>query len=883
MGKTSQKRLMRRQGQANNIGCMSGLIRMFYSRHDAKLLLDRKQGSTRHTFTGFTGRGHSRKNSRDLDEIDEDGNNMEECSSSKPTVKRLMEDELAGKVKRLKIPNDEVQRILADLGHDVCLDKRSTQNNKSKGDQNHSTSITVSAPSRRLDPSGSNSMEEAEENELEFALADLLGQIQRYHDEQPHKNCRNKGELCTELKVLIQKKLNELDNPPCSLGYEQTPQGEEKDTADGKRLRSSSVTRPKQFRDTFEMLSSDTELLFKIPEKSNSHNLESVQRHENRQIGTGLVPTKMPENTKDTKSPSQHELVTKTRGRESRHIFFWKKERPNRTHTAEGTNSSQPVNKIVILKPNTIGGANPAVAVSSTDQYPELSAAESSKFSITEVRRRFRIVTSEARKGKPTVCEDGLQKHPHWFKKSAFTIKKDTRQLAEQTSEEKALSTGTKDFRSSSMSRKKQRHDGPSEINSNIMASPKDESAFYDEAKKHLTEILKDKSQTAKYPILQRTRSLVRMLSLPQCNTPSPRSSPRAKDCIYLSPEEANIHAIYKEKREEFAKEEIHLGKISESFACEAQHKQAVQEMHCINEESQETTQDNAELDTLLTEEIDKLDCIPAEHCRYKPLQDMVEEAEAVKEHVAMVTSPPGNDVPECQEPTTPRSSAPIELISQFSPDGNHEKQEQPSPVSVLYPFLHEDVDSPNNENIIKCELNEDILRSQYTTADGSDHGVFWEDKDVRLGYIEELLELSELCRYQNLEVWYLEDELISPCLFEELHQGNQIDDMKLLFDCICEAVTEVQGIYFSPACLSPLKRNIRAPPTGRNLISEINKQVERHLHYQFPSTLDQLVIMDLEGGSWMNLGPESEEITVVIWDCILDELLEEAVYDLWI
>ncbi|RLN17688.1 uncharacterized protein C2845_PM02G40350 [Panicum miliaceum] len=708
MGKTSQKRLMRRQGQANNIGCMSGLIRMLYSRHDARLLLDRKQGSTRHTFTGFTGRGHSRKNSRDLDEIDEDGNNMEECSSSKPTVKRLMEDELAGKVKQLKIPNDEVQRILADLGHDVCLDKRSTQNNKSKGDQNHSTSITMSAPSRRLDPGGSNSMEEAEENELEFALADFLGQIQRYHDEQPHKNCRNKGELCTELKV---------------------------------------------------------------PEKSNSHNLESVQRHENRQIGTGLVPTKMPENTKDTKSPSQHELVTKTRGRESRHIFFWKKERPNRTHTAEGTNSSQPVNKIVILKPNTIGGANSAVAVSSTDQYPELSAAESSKFSITEVRRRFRIVTSEARKGKPTVCEDGLQKDPHWFKKSAFTIKKDTRQLAEQTSEEKALSTGTKDFRSSSMSRKKQRNDGPSEINSNIMTSPKDESAFYYEAKKHLTEILKDKSQTAKYPILQRTRSLVRMLSLPQCNTPSPRSSPRAKDCIYLSPEGANIHAIYKEKREEFAKEEIHLGKISESVACEAQHKQAVQERHCINEESQETTLDS--------------------------------------------------------------------------------------------------------------ELNEDILRSQYTTADGSDHGVFWEDKDVRLGYIEELLELSELCRYQNLEVWYLEDELIGPCLFEELHQGNQIDDMKLLFDCICEAVTEVQGIYFSPACLSPLKRNIRAPPTGRNLISEINKQVERHLHYQFPSTLDQLVNMDLEGGSWMNLGPESEEITVVIWDCILDELLEEAAYDL--
>jgi hypothetical protein len=86
----------------------------------------------------------------------------------------------------------------------------------------------------------------------------------------------------------------------------------------------------------------------------------------------------------------------------------------------------------------------------------------------------------------------------------------------------------------------------------------------------------------------------------------------------------------------------------------------------------------------------------------YLTLKDMVGEAEAGKEHVAMVPSPPRNDVPECQETTTPQSSAPIELISQFSPDGNHEKQEQ-STVSVLYPIFHADVDSPNNENIIKC------------------------------------------------------------------------------------------------------------------------------------------------------------------------------------
>lgn len=177
-----------------------------------------------------------------------------------------MEDEL-GKVKQLKIPNDEVQRILADLGHDVCLDKRSTRNSKSKGDQNYSTSITTSAPSGPLDPSGSKCMDKAEENELEFALADFLGQIHRYHDMQPHKICNDKDELCTELKALIQTKLNESDNPPCSLGYEQTPRGEEKDIAVGKCLHNSSVTQPKQFRDALEMLSWDSELFSKILQK----------------------------------------------------------------------------------------------------------------------------------------------------------------------------------------------------------------------------------------------------------------------------------------------------------------------------------------------------------------------------------------------------------------------------------------------------------------------------------------------------------------------------------------------------------------------------------------------------------------------------------------
>lgn len=54
MGKRSKRRATR-IGQDNDIGCTWGLIRMFYTRRDPKLILDRKQGSRRNPFTGFAG------------------------------------------------------------------------------------------------------------------------------------------------------------------------------------------------------------------------------------------------------------------------------------------------------------------------------------------------------------------------------------------------------------------------------------------------------------------------------------------------------------------------------------------------------------------------------------------------------------------------------------------------------------------------------------------------------------------------------------------------------------------------------------------------------------------------------------------------------------
>uniref|UniRef100_A0A0D9VNC4 DUF4378 domain-containing protein n=1 Tax=Leersia perrieri TaxID=77586 RepID=A0A0D9VNC4_9ORYZ len=881
MGKRSQ-RLAR--PQENNIGCMWGLIGMLYFRRDAKFLLDRKQGSRRHTFSGFSGRGHSRKKSRDFEEIDEDEDNIEECDTRKRTVKRLMEDEL-GKVKQVKkIPNDEVKRILADLGHDVCLEKSSTQSGKQNRAKSHNTSTAMASPSGLMDPSGSKSMKQAEEDDLELPLADFLGEIYRYHNVWPHDDYKNKSELCPELKSLIHTKLNELKSVPCELAYKEAPERGQKEPFYETHLCNGRPYQSNKLIDAPEMLSPEKGFFLKTLQKPNPHTMEkeNTQKHQNRQLEPKNMLQKG-ENTRSSKESKQHEAI-KTHTKEGRNIFFWRKDKSIRKDTSEGINSSKMVNKIVILKPNP-RGMDTTVATDSTClqqqpctiRSPKYSATESSKFSIKEVRRRFRIVTGETRRERPSVYEDNLQKESHWIHDSVSTVRRDSKQ---------------DDLRPSTSGRQKQRNVGLGEINRDIITS-KDTSIFYEEAKKHLTDILEYKSQTTKHPTVHTSKSLKGMLSLPQCNASSPSSSPRVKYCIDLSPEETDNFATHKDGMTEYAKEVNQSDEDLENVVCgtsEVLDGKADQDRHSISMK-QERTQDG---DIMCNEEIVK----PAysetisgagttlkEQCRCNSPLEIIEGIEPGRQHAAMLLSYPENtdESLEHEEPRTPKPSASLELISQILPDGNDEKQEQPSPVSVLDPFFPEDVDSPGHETTIKRELHQDTMRPQTPDAI-SDQGVFWEDEDARLGYIKEMLELSELCTYQNLEVWYLEDELISPCLVEELHQGNQTDDLKLLFDCICEAITVIQETYFrNPPCLSFLRHKIQPPPLGENLIHEINKHIERHLHNQFPTTLNQLVNMDLEDGTWMNLLLESEEIVVDTWDFILDELLEEVANDLLI
>ncbi|XP_034573556.1 uncharacterized protein [Setaria viridis] len=826
---------------------------------------------------------------------------IEQCTSQKPTVKNLMEDEL-GKVVLKKIPNDE--RRLADLENGVSLDEKSEHTNKLTEISYHQTGVSA-AFTPLVD---SEVLNHAEEYDLESVLADFLGEIYSCHNECPHGDCKNKNELCPSLKSLIHKKVNDLNNLPRNIGRGQPQQSNDGKQSEQNNLFNTMAAQSKQFKDALEILGSNKELFLKLLQKPNPQIVDNIQKHQNSKVASGLEPSNIPGQTNfgGRGGSNQHLLATKEQAKERKYMFFWRKGKSNRSQMPEATNGPQTVSKIVILKPNpergihqkAITSARPLHQQSCASDAPECSGRETSKFSIKEVKKRFRIVTGESRTERNVPPAEELRRDPRRHKDSVIAIKKDFRHGPEGSLADASASgfkNGTIPFNSS---KQKQQNGSISEINGRTVA-PNGASIFYEQAKRHLSEMLNDNDRSVNHPAVQVSKSLEGILSLPHCNV----STPMEKGCLDLSPDETDVCLACKVEREECTQERCQsqddLGSISCCTSAAVDDQVTVQEGYCMNEAQNEFCTGlkdvSDEPDNMYIEGIDKLDCcentcsmqsVPAEQSIDDEHQEILEESKQEKEHSKVTPDSPESIVEklEQQEPETPEAIASTKLISDGGSEQSEEKQGKPSPVSVLESFF-EGFGSPDFINKKECELHEDLQRTLCFPDDESDVKVIWEDKNVRLDYIMLVLELSELCAEQNLEVWYLEDELISPCLFEELqNQGDQTNDLKLLFDCICEALTGIQERYFRlSSWLSFLRHDIRTPPIGENIIIEVDKYVSGYIQYSLPSTLEQIIKRDLDVQTWMNVRSKTEGIIMEIWEFVLDELIDETVFDLWI
>ncbi|XP_031103282.1 uncharacterized protein LOC116006909 [Ipomoea triloba] len=157
--------------------------------------------------------------------------------------------------------------------------------------------------------------------------------------------------------------------------------------------------------------------------------------------------------------------------------------------------------------------------------------------------------------------------------------------------------------------------------------------------------------------------------------------------------------------------------------------------------------------------------------------------------------------------------------------------------------------------------------------------------------YVKCVLEVSGLCSGEFLEKWHSAEMPLNPLVFDEVEQivaqsdctGSEDDgvyDHLVLFSSVNEALLEIYEksyLYWPKAltCRSCIKRM----PVGYGIVEDVWGDIRRLLRQS--NSLDDPVSWDLaRGDNWMNLQFEAECVGLELEDLILDDLLDELLYD---
>ncbi|GJN26760.1 hypothetical protein PR202_gb14718 [Eleusine coracana subsp. coracana] len=239
------------------------------------------------------------------------------------------------------------------------------------------------------------------------------------------------------------------------------------------------------------------------------------------------------------------------------------------------------------------------------------------------------------------------------------------------------------------------------------------------------------------------------------------------------------------------------------------------------------------------------------------------------------------------------QSVKPSVLACLCSLENANDREEKLSPQSVLDSVVG-DIISPILKSRKQDELSKPTPRVLFKEFDTtSTSPALWnvpqvdilDDKGARVSFIKVVLEASGLLSEEISQRWYTEESLLHVSVLAEV--GNLYcltDDAVLLFDCVEEVLLKIRDNFFGVGpWFAFLKYNVRPTPVGRNLVHEVTKSIDAIVSNEFPVTLDQVIMKDLEIESWMDLRHDAKGVAIELWDGLIDDLLEEMVFDLWL
>jgi hypothetical protein len=227
------------------------------------------------------------------------------------------------------------------------------------------------------------------------------------------------------------------------------------------------------------------------------------------------------------------------------------------------------------------------------------------------------------------------------------------------------------------------------------------------------------------------------------------------------------------------------------------------------------------------------------------------------------------------------------------TPENADEKDEKLSPQSVLDSSLG-DMSSPGHKTRKQDELSRPSSRNLFKELDTPSASLTLQnrsqiailyDKCERVSFIKAVLEASELLAEESSERWYMDVSLLDTSVLAEVGISYCLtDDVVLLFDCVEEVLLKIRDNFFGvDPWVAFLKHNVRPAPLGIKLVKEVAKDIDSLVSTEIPKTLDQVVMKDLESGPWMDLRCDTETVVIDVWDAVLDDLMEEIVFDMWL
>ncbi|URD81872.1 hypothetical protein MUK42_10873 [Musa troglodytarum] len=738
------------------------------------------------------------------------------------SVKTLMEEEMSQHIQK-KITSDNLQIE----GHPKKSYKQ--RNKKLKSSDAHGINLAASSS---LDGHQSDSMDLTGRSSLNFDLASFLIEFYGYAYQQKHADSDNKFDLLPALENISPKIYNHLSEPDGHV--DQKISFFQKNLADvsqaiisqklmvEKQLDGRWVVHPKEYMDALDILNSDKELLMQLLHDPNSLFLKHSQCFHSAQVGKpitlgsdeGLENVQLLGEEIDGSGKCKESDSNKLFHKQSRYNFF-RKDKSKGTKPSKGSPNSEALNRIVVLKPSPARIPNSSIIITPCSspqshhvlQHEEHGERILSHFSLKEIKRRLRHIIGESRKARHVISMDGvLHRIPV---RSNYTGASSKLINSESTVASLASSSSRDTKKLSETLSLDKRNDKKIDleecqvnINSNISSS-RSQFSIYEEARKHLAEMLGTGADSL--PTTHASESLGRVLSLPRYNELCPASSRQRVQELIMSSEETGNPSLHQLEQEgatnilSLARENLEFSSFPVSMPSDDLKfhilntelvDTSILELPCIGEDL-----NNKEI----LEAADAEGIVRSNHLDV-PLESSRSEIIVATEICEESAATQGQGSSQETSLTMMQSKVPLSSLLKenlVAPESTTERQEQPSPVSVLETFLSEDATSPEpsaeepygirvqhqHVNYEDCESYSKVTAS----PDVNDSfGDCLQDYQARFDYVKVLLEASDLTNKFS-ERWNMAAQLLEPSLFDEIGIFFCFlqDDPKLLFDCI--------------------------------------------------------------------------------------------------